>query len=89
MIWLGVHPVTFAVDICGGKFANWVIISGESVPVGVEMKSNVGVVRKTAAGSSGITKVVMENSIQNKIVIKIEIEADCPKRRDENWRSRL
>ncbi len=84
MIWFGVHPAAFATDICGGKFANWVIISGESVPVGVEIKSNVGVVRKTDAGRMGIIKVAMENSIQNKTITKIEREADCPKRRDEN-----
>ena len=84
MIWFGVHPAAFATDTCGGKFANWVIISGESVPVGVEMKSNVGVVRKTDAGRMGITKVAMENSIQNKMITKIEREADRLRRRVEN-----
>ena len=89
MIWLGVQPVTLATDVCGGKFANWVMIAGESVPVGVEIKSNVGVVRKTSDGSPGIIKVAIKNSTQNKAVINIEIAADCPNRRDENSRSIL
>ena len=84
MISLGVHPDVFAATVCGGRFANWVIISAESVPVGVDIKSSVGVVRKTSDGSPGIIKEVMNTSIQNRMTIKTEIAADCPKRRDEN-----
>ncbi len=87
MIWLGVQPLELTVDICGGKFANWVMSTGESVPVGVEIKSIVGVLRKKSDGSPGIMKVAIKISTQNKIVINIEIPADCPNRRDENSRS--
>ena len=84
-IWPDTQPVAFAAAVwAGGRFANCVIISTDRVPVGVEMKSNVGVAMKTEAGSIGITKVLIEKTKQNKTMISVEIEADCPRRREEN-----
>ena len=59
------------------------------MPVGVEIKSNVGVDTKKSAGKPGKTKDAIKNSAQNKIAINTEIAVERAKRRPENSRSKL
>jgi hypothetical protein len=69
--------------------ANCVIISAERVPVGVEIKSNVGVATKKSEGSPGMMKVAMKNSTQKRMTIIVESAMERPSRWAANSRSRL